>query len=160
MSEEPERLGSVIHSEHPDALVAVVLELSQLRACFAVGRELWRNYPVESQWLAACNSQGFLELVDEFAQAVQDIRDTVQFGPVLSPESVQEAVAQHYQRALDGVSDFAEAHGMDGENLLAVLVNAAGRLARERDELDDLRAQVVALTRRVEELGGGSARGT
>lgn len=125
-AEEPVLPGFLLHAENPQAVIALVLELSELRSRALVGQALAARFHSEADWLAFINSTAFVELVDEFAQCVADIRTTVAFGPVITPETVQQAIAQHYGRALDAVGELAVDLNVDGADLLAVLVPHRG----------------------------------
>jgi len=112
----------------PHATLAVMMELSQLRSSYVVGRALWERFPTEDAWIAALNHRDTRELVDEFAEFLSNLRTTIEFGPALDPEGVQEAVMEHYERALDAVKDFADYIGVDGPSVLSVLINTPGSL--------------------------------
>lgn len=119
----PDPLGPVFETEHPMHVLALTLELSHLRSTYLVGRALAEAFPTDADWVNACNTQDFLELVDEFAQVIADVRQTLR-GVDPTPEAVAKAMGQHYQRALVAVEAFAELVGIEGEELLRVLVRA------------------------------------
>jgi len=112
----------------PHAALAVMLELSQIRSAYVVGKALHDRFPTEDTWIAGMNDRATIELVDEFAEFLSNLRTTLEFGATLDPEGVQAAVAEHYERALSAVADFSEMLGVDGAEVLSVLINTPGRL--------------------------------
>lgn len=117
-------------SAHPRAFLATVLELSQLRNAFVVGRALAERFPTEASWIEFVDSPALQEAVEEVAQIVEDMRlaYTVLEG---GPEDVVRAVEQHWARALDAVIDLSAMIGVDGAVLLAVLASTGGRVGGE-----------------------------
>lgn len=124
MTDDLEHFDFVLESENPEAVLAVLHHLSYLRSAALVGQKLAAKYPTDTDWLALLRSRAFVELVEEFAQCVSDIRTSTELGQVVSPEIIQRAVAQHYGRALESVKEVAELVEVPGEELLAVLIQA------------------------------------
>ncbi len=100
-----------------------MLALSQLRSMHVIGAALYKKWPDNDDWMRACSSHEVLEMVDDFGEMIQDIRDTMAMSVVTGPEEAQTAIAEHYGRALNAVADFAQLIDVDGEDLLAVLIN-------------------------------------
>lgn len=119
-----EEFDFVLDSENPEAVVALLHHLSYLRSQYIVGRKLAEKYPTDVAWIDALKSRQFIELVEEFAQCVSDIRTASELGQVVNPETVQKAVGQHYSRALEAVKEFAELVEVPAEELLATLIQA------------------------------------
>lgn len=114
----------VLDSENPEAVIALLHHLSFMRSQYIVGRKLAENFATNEAWINALKSRQFIELVEEFAQCVSDIRTATELGQAFTPETVQRAVGQHYARALEAVKEFAEVIDVSGEELLAVLIQA------------------------------------
>jgi len=125
----PSHLEGVLNETGvPHAAIAVMLELSQIRSAYVVGRALYERFPTDEAWVAGMNDRATIELVDEFAAFLNNLRTTLEFGQTLDPEGVQEAVMMHYDRALTAVADFSAMLGVEGPEVLSVLVNTPGRL--------------------------------
>lgn len=114
----------VLDSENPEAVLAVLHHLSYLRSSYLIGRKLAEKYPTNAAWLEALKSQRFVEMIEDFAQCISDIRTASELGQVTNPETLQKAVEQHYSRALDAVKEFSGLVEVPGEELLAALVQA------------------------------------
>jgi len=114
----------VLESENPEAVIALLHHLSYLRSSHIIGRKLAEKFPTDVDWIDALKSREFIELVEEFAQCVSDIRTASELGQVLNPETVQRAVGQHYARALEAVKEFAELVEVPAPELLATLIQA------------------------------------
>lgn len=125
-----ELAGALQETGVPHAVLAVMLELSQLRSAYVVGKALHDRFPTEDAWVAGMNDRATIELVDEFADFLASLRTAIEFGEHLDPEGVQRAVNLHYEKALRAVGDFSEFLGVDGPEVLSVLVNTPGRLER------------------------------
>lgn len=119
-----DKFGVLLDSEHPDAVISIVLHLSRLRTNYLVGRALAEKYPTEAEWQAVLNNPATLELIDEFAQTVVDVRVASELAGTFTPDKVQEAVGKHYDRALDGVQAFAQLTDIAPEDLLSALTHA------------------------------------
>lgn len=115
--------GVLARSAQPEAAIAFVLQLNWARSLFVVGQALWARYPTEAAWQEAINSQAFLELVDEVAMMIADVR-MASNEELADPAVIAEGVRQHYNRALDGVEAFVgTVPGLTAEDLLTVLLN-------------------------------------
>jgi hypothetical protein len=119
-----EEFDFVLSSEHPEAVIALLHHLSSLRSQHIVGRKLAEKYATDVAWIDALKSREFIELVEEFAQCVSDIRTAAELGQVVSPEVLQKAVGQHYSRALAAVQEFSELVEVPATELLATLIQA------------------------------------
>ena len=120
---DPSKYDKITHTRHHNTFLAMMLALSQLRSSYVIGKALYEKWPNNDDWVRACSSHEVVELVDEFGEMITDIRDTVAMAPITGPEEAQSAVAEHYGQALASVADFAQLIGVEGEDLLAVLVN-------------------------------------
>jgi hypothetical protein len=149
-----ERYGAALHSPYPQVVIALVLELSQVRAHAIVGSALRARFPTEAAWIAATNSPVFLELVEEFALCIQQLRDVLASPLAADPEHVQRLFSTHYDRSLAALTVFAEDLGVAAEDLLAVLVNTEGRLAGKATDQDfyHLQQRVLDLEAHVQGL--------
>jgi len=114
----------VLESENPEAVIALLHHLSYLRSSHIIGRKLAEKFPTDVAWIDVLKSRQFIELVEEFAQCVQDIRTASELGQVVNAETLQKAVGQHYSRALAAVQEFSELVEVPAEELLATLIQA------------------------------------
>lgn len=105
-------------------VLALILELSYLRACTRVGMALCKQFPDDAAWTHALASDDFQLSAEEFSQVVHDVEQALEDTEVLTPDSVAHAVSKHYDRALSAVQDFAQLTGTEPEDLLRVMVRA------------------------------------
>lgn len=120
---ESSKFDKITHTSHHNTFLAMMLALSQLRSSYVIGKALYEKWPDNDEWVRACSSNEMVEMVDEFGEMITDIRDTMAMAPITGPEAAQSAVAEHYGQALSSVADFAQLIGVEGEDILAVLVN-------------------------------------
>lgn len=117
------KYGHLSNTEFRHVVISMVLAFSQIRSLYIVGKALTEKYPSTVEWELAMNSQDFLELIEEFAVMIQDMRDTIDLAGVMGPEQVANAVEKHYNQAFLSVKDFADLLDIEGEELLSVLIN-------------------------------------
>lgn len=106
----------------PYTTIAALLRLSKLRSEFLVGRALAERYPTEEEWEEALDDRELIEQLDSLGLVADDMRSHLGLEEP-TPESVQNAVGQHYQQAIESIQLFAEEIGTDVQDLLNVLVN-------------------------------------
>jgi hypothetical protein len=111
--------GGFLNSEHPEAVIALVLHYSRLRAQYRLGEALWRQFPSEEEWQGFLESREFLEGVDEFAQVLKDMRDALSLGGLMTPEDVQTIGAQNHERAMYAVEELAAVLELPGEEIIS-----------------------------------------
>lgn len=125
MADRLDRFRAVLHSEHPEAVIAFVQHLSRLRSAVVVGRALADRFPEETAWQELLCSQEFLELVDEVVGFALDVSTSVAvLGDLTDPTQMEQAVEEEFPRALAAVDDLAARLGVPGEDLLSVLLEA------------------------------------
>ena len=105
-------------------VLAALLCLSELRSRFRVALALVERFPDEQDWEAATRDPDFLESLTALADIVSDIRmDGIEYESA-TPNSVADAVTNHYGRAIESVEPIAETLGVAPSDLLSVLINA------------------------------------
>lgn len=117
---EDETLGA----RHPLALYRAHLQLSYLRASWLVAKRLAEIAPTEHLWEDFQQDPLYLQTLEELADVIEDIRASVSFEEVPTPDEVSLAVQQHYQRGLECVAVLGERLDVAPEDLLTVLVQS------------------------------------
>jgi hypothetical protein len=118
-----DKFQDVHESADPNALTAAILRLSAVRSWALVGLKFAHHYPDEASWQEALTSPAFLETIEEFAAAIQQIRYAIQVGPVADPVAAARVVQGHYDRAVGTLSAFAVLHDLAPEDLLNCLTS-------------------------------------
>lgn len=125
MTDRLDRFQALIKSEHPDAVITVVRYLSHLRSGIMIGRALADHYPDEASWQTLLCGREFLELVDEIAAFVVDVRRAAaMMGNLADVAALQAAVEEEYPRALEAVAELAAVLQVPAEDLLQIVMEA------------------------------------
>lgn len=107
-----------------EALAALLL-LTNLRNQFRVGLALAQRFPDDDSWDQFGRDPEVLDSFNELGHIIDDIRAEALTDEIdVTPESVSQAVANHYDRAMEVVEPIAESLGVEPSELLSVLVNA------------------------------------
>lgn len=120
----PDSIKGALAGRDPVTTIGVIRHLSLLRSSLIVGLALAGRYETEAEWQALLASAQFVDTIEELADIVRDMRHTLpELGDLADVQQIQQAVDQHYGRALDAVGILAEELRIPGEDLLTVLVN-------------------------------------
>lgn len=116
--QEPEQQDAPVSPAVP----ALLLHLSYLRRSAIVGRALAEVFPTEADWLGAVNDPAFRTAVVRFAQVIDTVREQAVLAA--GAEDALELGAQHYDAAIEAVSELAERIGVAVDDLLTVALYA------------------------------------
>lgn len=109
----------------PDPLSTIELfnAMSEARTMGILTNALAMQFPTEAEWTAFTNDPDVVECIENFTEVIRDMRATLpQVGNLFTTEQLQEAVTEHYSRALDEIESLAEKIGVEPEVLLHFLL--------------------------------------
>lgn len=108
--------------EHDERLEEMLRTMTTARCTFIVGAALASKYPTDHDWEQALNSSVVLEALLALIQVWSDIESTSN-EEYLSPDAVLEISEQHYDRAIEALSELADHAQVSPDDLLMILIN-------------------------------------
>lgn len=102
---------------------AVLLYLTWLRASIIIGTQLAAQYPTYAEWEQLLDDPDTRRDVERFSVVLEEIRSVTALGALYDVDAIQQEGGRRAE-ALDALGHFANRLGVDGEDLLSVLLHA------------------------------------
>lgn len=109
--------------ERPGVVLSLTLYLLRGVSQFRVFQAIAQKYPTEAALQELCNSDMFLELIDDVGEIFNQLHQIIVIdGDLLSAEEQANEVLTKFPEAKARVGDLAELLGVDETDLLSVLM--------------------------------------
>lgn len=107
-------------SSPSEATLRLALYLSYLRSSGIVASALAKQFPTETSWEAARNSEDFIQDLNNFSEVLADLKVKLLME---DPEEASKLIANNYDVAVDAVRFFAEKYQIPVEDFVYVLMH-------------------------------------